>query len=91
MHYLKSQNITKHFAECTVGLWGMCIVKMINTYSPGPGYTPRAPPPTTRTHMIFLTLPPLLHMESEFNSDESGSRRSFWPYFYQKRHFLKKK
>ena len=64
---------------------------MFNCISPGPGYTPRAPPPTTRTHMIFLTLLPLLHMESEFNSDESGSRRWFWPYFYKKRHFLKKK
>ena len=53
--------------------------------------TPYEHPPTRKQNMIFLTLQPLLHMESEFNSDESGSRRSFWPYFYKKRHFLKKK
>ena len=30
-------------------------------------------------------------MESEFNSDESGSWRWFWPYFYQKTSFFKEK
>ena len=52
---------------------------VLNFISPGPGYTSRAPPPTTKTHMIFLTLLPFLHMESEFISDESGSEGDFGP------------
>ena len=83
-----SQRITSSGLNCLVKLR---LTKLTVRSYCRPQIHPTSTPPTRKQNMIFLTLQPLLHMESEFNSDESGSRRSFWPYFYKKRHFLKKK